>query len=336
MPSPLGVPHQEHSPALEQELRAAFTEGAARYGLRALGWEIFRAAAIETLAERLGACGLEPTPLRARELLRVGPRADLVLLVAARHGDPDEAMNAFRTVHGPRVVQLYRMFGARGGEAEELGAELLETLTFGAFRRSAKPALLTYEAKAPIEHWLAGFVRHDWLSRRRAAGRAREVSETVLDPLQEHPIGAAAPAREGSVPEARELGALVEQAMRGAVETGAIADKDVRAYAHWVLSESAQFELAAQLGVDPATFSRRKARGQEALARCVKEALLLRLRGPEFLAVCRDANLELSESNLTLFQPIREFCRWVLARDPPHARSDAPPARPRQPGAGSA
>ncbi len=314
MSTSAGGPVEAQREDLMRDLRAVFAAGTAKYGLAGLSWDIFAAGAIEALAERLGESGMTPTPQRFREALRLCPHADFVLLVASRAGDREEAMAAFRRVHGDRLVNCYLQLGARADEAADLAAELLEALTFGAFRRSGKPAFLTYGALAPIEHWLAGFARHDWMTRRRARARSNEVAETEIIGDQETALSAAVPARRDTTPEARELGRLVREALQRAVETGAVPARDVHAFAAWMVLERPQFELAALLEVDPATFSRRKSRGQEALARCVREDLLLRLSGPEFITLCRDTNLELSETNLALYQPIREFCRWALDR----------------------
>lgn len=299
--------------ALAAALARVLAEGLAKYGLARLPAKIFEEAAIEALAERLVAGGLPPTPRHMNELLPRIPGPDFVLWIAARHGDREEAMAAFRRIHAARLAACYRYFGAEATEAEDLTVEALEALTFGAFRRSQTPAFFTYEAKAPIESWLAGYVWYDWSNRNRARGRHHETADANLDPERTSPLVAAA-AVETETPEARELGAMVYAAMVRAVEQETVPARDLIAYCGWILSPLPQQELAAQLEVDPATFSRRKTRAQEALGAAVKEELLLRLSGPEYLLVGREVNLELSESNLHLYQTIREFCRWAWRR----------------------
>lgn len=301
-----------HAEALAGDLAAAFREGVEKYGLRRLPEEIFVEAAIEALEERLVRAGIAPTTQRLKDLLAMTPRADLVLLIASQHGDREEAMESFRRLHAQRIVQLYQYLGARRAEAEDLAQETVETLTFGAFRRSRTPAFFTYEAKAPVEKWLAGFVWNEWSSRGRARGRSREAREGDLGLANAWPLVLPSAAAAEEQIDARHLGSLVYDAMVRTVHKEALRLEDVKSYCYWVLSRRPQQVLAARLGIDPGTFSRRKTRCQEALGEAVKAELLKALPPGDYVVACQEFDLDLSESSQGLYQPIRRFCRWAL------------------------
>ena len=300
------------SAELLETLREAHALGCATYGLRRFDPKSFSRRAIEWLEERLGESGLPSTHERMAQLLELAPKADLVLLLAARHGDRREAMEAFRTVHGGRIASYYRVCGAGEAESVDLASETLEALTFGAFRRSRRPAFYSYRARAPIKSWLAGFVRRDWSTRMRSRSR-REAHESDLGVASDWPLVA-----RGTSPaeglDAAEIGELVYEALVESVEKGTVPVRDLKPFCYWMLSRQEQQHLAAKLDVHPATFSRRKKRCNEALGEVIKEHLMRRMRPADFVTVCTTTNLELSEKNVRLYKPIRAFCRWTLRR----------------------
>jgi hypothetical protein len=290
-----------------------FREGAAKWGGFALEEDSFVRHASAALEKRLHAAGVQPSPESLERAISALPAADFYLAIAFRHGDRERARAVLHAHLEPLLRRGYRRLGIGAEQAETWSAELLESLLFGAFRRSGEPAFLTYEAQTSIESWASGVVWFDLRSRARATARHKVLAEADLGGRDE---SAAAPTREANADARRErqaeledLAPTIRRALDEAAASGAVPARDLEAYVYAVLSRRQHQELAARLGIPPSTFSRRRERGEQALAAAAKDALLLRLKPAEYLRLQQGLELELSAAHAALLETTRAFCR---------------------------
>lgn len=301
---------------IAQRLELAWQGAVARSSIRDFSRQTFVERATELLRERLTSAGVPATSTALLRVLDSVPVHGLFLLLAFRHGNKVDSTTALQVELMPLLVRSYRQLGASGEEAERCATDKLESLLFGAFRRDSSPGFLNYEARSSLDRWIAGVAWHDWRSRRRADSRLARPMSSVRSTESGEDWPLTIEDDLGRVPSTGQddVHDLLVSALENARRSGRVRAPDLEAYACSILSRREHRHLAERLGIPPSTFARRKDRAASILAVTAREALLSRLDPLEYARLRESLDLDLKESNRTVLEAVRHFCRLALRK----------------------